>query len=278
MFKNLDYRTIRALHICIIFTVSIAIEQLLKIPRGAWTAFTVMIIYAGFGTGASIQRMGQRFWGVILGLFLAYIIWFIGHLNYRTLFLMIPVLVFFYYYSLGTLFAYTSIFTVTLSAIGPDYFGSPGFYVSWFFTDYFACTLLAAIICMLFEYFIFAKINMTRRFYIALQKNMITGLSELLALTKPAIIRKSQYIQSTVVFNKKVIEMKTFVKSTKHDYHNKDDLIAELDEFTESMNLAYQNIRRSFVLPVEERFVFQQKTADLIEQLNQLIKTEQAEN
>lgn len=277
MFRNLDYRTIRALRICVVFTASILIEQQLKIPRGAWTAFTVMMIYVGFDTGAAIQRIFHRFLGVVLGLFIAYILWFVGHVNYRTLFLMIPCCIFFAYYFLGKSYIYPTVFTVILTVIGPDYFGSPGYYVPWFFSDYLICTILAVVICIAFEYFIFKKMNMTRKFYIDLQKNMITCVETLLATTKKSPISKSAYIQATVILNKKIIELNTFVSNTKNDYHNKDDLITELDEFTQHMNLAYQNIRRMFILPKEQHFSLLTDTHHCIQKLHQLIKTEKME-
>lgn len=277
MFRNLDYRTIRALRICVVFTASILIEQQLKIPRGAWTAFTVMMIYVGFDTGAAIQRIFHRFLGVLLGLFVSYILWFVGHVNYRMLFLILPICIFFAYYFLGKTYVYPTVFTVILTVIGPDYFGSPGYYVPWFFSDYLICTFLAVVICLFFEYFIFKQINMTRKFYIDLQKGLIICLENLLATTTKTIISKSVYIKRTVALNKKIVELNVFVKNTKHDYHNQDDLITELDEFTHHMNLAYQNIRRMFILPKEKYLPLLIDTHHCIQKLNQLIKTEKTE-
>lgn len=277
MLGNLDYRTIRALRICIVFTASILIEQQLKIPRGAWTAFTVMMIYVGFDTGAATQRIFYRFFGVLLGLCVGYILWFMGHINYRLLFLMIPVFIFFAYYFLGKSYIYPTFFTVILTVIGPDYFGSPGYYVPWFFSDYLICTFLAVMICLFFEYFIFRKINMTRKFYIDLQKDLIACFENLLATTQKKIMSKNHYIKATVALNKKIVELNAFVQNTKHDYHNKDDLIKELEEFSYHMNLAYQNIRRMFILPREKHFQLFIETQYYIQQLNQLIKIEKRE-
>lgn len=277
MFKSLNYRTIRALRICIVFTASILIEQQLQIPRGAWTPFTVMMIYVGFDVGSANIRIFHRFLGVLLGLFLAYIIWFIGHVNYRTLFLIIPVLVFFVYYFLGKSYIYPTTFTTALTVIGPDYFGSKGFYVAWFFSDYLVCTTLAVVICIVFENFIFRQINMTRKFYIDLQKDIINQLNILLDIINETTLRKSRYVKAIVALNQKIIELNVFVNNTKHDYHNKDDLIAELDEFSQYMKLAYHNLRRLFLVPKDRHPSILKDTDQLIQQLNQLIKSEQDE-
>lgn len=278
MFKNLDYRTIRALHICIVFASSIFIAQQFQIPRGAWTGFTVMMIYVGFDSGSSIQRTIHRFFGVLLGLFFAHIIWFIGHLNYRILFLIIPCLLLCYYYLLGKTYAFPTVFTTALSAIGTDYFASKTFYVQWFFRDYFMCTLLAVFICLFFEFFIFRGFNMTRKFYIDLQKEIIINLENLLTLMQQPKIKKSDFLRMIVVFNKKVTELNTFTQNTRHDYHNKDNLLAELDEFHFYMNTAYHNLRKIFILPVEKHFLLLQDTASLIQKLQQIIDIQKAEH
>ena len=73
------------------------------------------------------------------------------------------------------------------------------------------------------------------------------------------------------------MELNTFVHNTKYDYHNKDNLIEELDEFIHYLNLAYQNIRRMFILPKEQHPSLLQETQGWILALNQLIKVGQYE-
>lgn len=266
-FSNLDFRTIRSLQICLVFTASITLETMLHIPRAAWVGFTVMMIYVGFDAGSTLHRTLHRFWGVILGLFLAYILWFIGHVDYRLLFLIIPILVFFAYFVLGRFYTYPTIFTVTLTVLGPDYFGSHGYYVTWFFSDYLICTILALCICVFFEYYVFRGYDMTRRFYVDLHKEIIKQLMGLLAIVKQDKVNKSNFIRKTVDFNKKVIELNTFTQMTVHNYHASGNLILEMKQFSQEMNQAYQNLRRLFLLGATGNETMIQNTYELIEQL-----------
>lgn len=276
LLNSFDYRTIRALHICIVFTTAFLIDLLFHIPRGSWMAFTVMMIYAGFDVGTSLQRVIHRFCGVVLGLCMARAIWFFCHLDYRLIFLVIPVLIAVYYYLLGKPYVFPTVFTVVLSVVGSDYFASRSFFVAWFFRDYFMCTIFAVIICWVFEYFIFRHVNMTRRFYSDLQKNLINVLETFFETVKHAPIRKSLYVKATISVNKKMIDLRDFVQNTKNDYHNKDNLIVELDEFNIDVHLIYQNIRKMFVLPMEERVVLMKETELLMLRLKQLFMLEKA--
>lgn len=247
MYKTISFRTSRALQICIVFATTLAIQELFNFPRAAWTGFAVMMIYAGFDAGSTLQRTFHRFWGAVLGLFLSYILWFIGHLDYRTLFLIVLVMVFFAFFSLGKLYAFPTIFTVTLTALGTDYYSTDTYHVAWFFSDYLICTVIALIICVVFEYFIFGKHNLTYKFYSDLQKEIIHSLEDLLQQVQQQPVSKSQWLKKTVHFNNSVLEFDTFVARTKHDYHLKDNLLSELNSFSVDLQLAYQNLRRLFM-------------------------------
>lgn len=273
MFKNLSYRTTRALHICIVFSMSLLIAQLLKMPRGAWTGFTVILIYTGFDAGSSIQRVKHRCWGVILGLLLAHFILFIGHLNYRILLLALPALLGGYYYILGKSYAKSTIFSTILSVIGSDYFASTTFQPQWYIRDYFMCTLLAAAICFFFEYFIF-RVNMTRKFYVDFQKDLIAQLENFLILLKKTKIKKTEILNAVVTFNQKIVALNTFTQNTQHDYHNKDNLLAELEQFNHYIMIAYSNIRKIYILHPDKHFSLLTETHSLINQLKEHISIE----
>ncbi len=267
MFKNISFRMLRALQICLVFTSTLAIQEMLNFPKAAWTGFAVMMIYAGFDTGSTMQRTFHRFWGAVLGLFLSYIIWFIGHIDYRTLFLIVPLIIFFAFYSLGKLYTFPTIFTVTLTALGSDYYSTNSFYVGWFFSDYLLCTIFALIICILFEYFVFKHSNLTHRFYFDLQKEIIHRLEDLFNLAKKPPISNSRWLKRTVLFNSSVLEFNNFVNRTRHDYHVKDNLLNELELFSNDMKHAYQNLRRLFILSPGSNNELIEETMHLIDNL-----------
>ena len=108
--------------------------------------------------------------------------------------------------------------------------------------------MLALIICVIFEYFVFSQSNLTHKFYTDLQGVIITRLQNLLKLAQTPPVSKSQWLKKTVEFNASVLDFNTFVTRTEHDYHAQDNLLAELETFSRDMKLAYQNLRRLFIL------------------------------
>lgn len=277
MFKNISFKTIRALQICTVFTTTMGIQVLFDYPRAAWTGFAVMMIYVGFDAGATMTRTFARFWGMVLGLILSYFLWIVGHIDYRVFFVSIPVIVFFAYYSLGKSYAIPTIFTVTLTAIGTIYYGTGDYYALWFFTDYFICTVIALVICVVFEYYIYHGHNMHRRFYIDLQKEVINRLEELLNLATQTPISKSKWLKVTVKFNKTVIQFNDFVANTERSYRVHDGLLSELEHFSTGLQLAYQNLRRMFILSPGYSNDILNETVGLINNLICLVKLEQSE-
>src|SRR3990167_8423105 len=123
MFKDikLDYRTTRAFQICVVFAATIMVQEWLKFAHSGWIGFAVMMIYAGFDSGTSLHRTRHRFWGSMLGLLLSYVLWFFIRIHYETIFLVIPIVVFMAFFSLGKFYVSPTIFTVTLTALGIDY-------------------------------------------------------------------------------------------------------------------------------------------------------------
>lgn len=272
MLQNINFRTTRAIHICIVFTATLAIQELFNFPRGAWTGFAVMMIYVGFDAGSTIHRTFHRFWGATLGLFLSYILWFIGHIDYRTMFFIIPVMVFFAYYSLGKLYMFPTIFTVTLTALGTDYYATNTYYVGWFFSDYFICTVIALLICVFFEYFIFKGRNLTHKFYYELQQEIVKALQDLLVIAATKPINKSKLLKMTIKLNSKVLEFNVFLNNTRHDYNFNDDLLCELDIFFAKTKLVYQNLRQLFILAPPSSDYRWAETTRLIDDLIEISK------
>lgn len=267
------------MQICIVFTATLAIQNFFSFAHAAWTGFAVMMIYAGFDAGAVMQRTFHRFWGALLGLLLSYILWFIGHIDYRLLFMIIPLVVFLAYFSLGKLYAIPTIFTVTLTALGTDFYSTDSYFVAWFFSDYFICTVIALIICAIFEYFVFKRSNLTHKFYADLQKDVISNLNELLSVVMNNVLNQSSYLKHTVKFNQKVLEFNNFVRTVAHDYHVQDGLLAELDVFSYKMKVAYNNIRKLFVLHqtgIHDQLI--NETVQLIEHLTELTQTKEYES
>lgn len=272
MLQNISFRSTRAIHICIVFTTTLAIQYIFNYPRAAWTGFAVMMIYVGFDAGSTIRRTFHRFWGMALGLLLSYIIWFFGQIDYRILFFIVPIAVFFAYYSLGKLYMFPTIFTVTLTALGSDYYASDSYYPLWFFSDYFICTVIALIICVVFEYFIFKGRNLTNKFYFELQQDITRTLYDIFLLGCKKNINKSKLLKLTIHVNAKMLELNALLGNTQHSYQYTNYLTEELDFFFDSAKIVYQNIREILVLHPKVDLEKQKDTVHQIKKLFELSK------
>jgi uncharacterized membrane protein YccC len=243
MLQNISFRTTRAIHICIVFSATLIIQEIFNYPRAAWTGFAVMMIYVGFDPGSTIRRTFHRFWGMVLGLFLSYILWFFGHIDYRILFFVVPICIFFAYYSLGKLYMFPTIFTVTLTALGSDYYSTNAFPPVWFFSDYIVCTVIALIICVFFEYFIFRGSKLTNKFYYDLLKDITESLNNIFTLTTKTTLHKSKLLKFTVHLNSKILELNALLDNTQHSYQANNPFNNELKQFFNKAKLVYQLLR-----------------------------------
>ncbi len=183
----------------------------------------------------------------MLGLLLSYVLFILIRLDYDLILIIIPVIVFMAFYSLGKYYVSPTIFTVTLTALGLDYYTSDVYAVDIFFFDYVKSTITALGICVFFEFFIFKKNNLTHKFYLDLQQALVNQLKSLLNLVTTQPIRRSYYLKLSVQFNVKALELHAFLNAVKHDYHFENHQFNQLEEFNETIELAYQNIRQLFV-------------------------------
>lgn len=268
MFKSLNYRTTRALQICLVFATALAVQRVLGYSHAGWIGFAVMMIYAGFDIGASLQRTIHRFWGAVFGLLLSYILWFMGQIDFRLILIIIPFIVFMAYFSLGKLYAFPTIFTVTLTALGTDYYGSSGDYaVPNFFFDYLLSTIVAFFLCFLFEYFLFRGSQLSRKFYIDLQKRIITRLHTLFDIVTQKPLRDSRYLRVSTVLNNNILDLYAFVDVAKHEPHPEANFLEELAFFSSAVQQVYHNIRRLFVLVSHRNELLELETKNILEQL-----------
>ncbi|AHE66243.1 hypothetical protein Loa_00674 [Legionella oakridgensis ATCC 33761 = DSM 21215] len=179
--EPLDYRAVRGIQISVVFTFTIFVQEFLRYPRAGWTGFAVMMIYAGFDNGTTLSRAYQRFLGVLLGLLSGYFLWFLGHIDYRTLIILIPMTVYLAYFLVGRAYSIPTVFTVNTSIIGTGYFNpsSSSFSITSFLIDYLICTLIAFTIILVFEYFEFRRYHMMHRFIQDTQTEVVARLNKL---------------------------------------------------------------------------------------------------
>lgn len=270
MFKIVDYRKIRAFQICLVFATALTVQRLLGYSHAGWIGFAVMMIYAGFDRGASLQRTIHRFWGAVFGLLLSYILWFMGQVDFRLILIIIPFIVFMAYFSLGKLYAFPTTFTVTLTALGTDYYGGNNYAVPNFFFDYILSTIVAFLLCYLFDVLIFRNSQLSRKFYLDLQKKIITRLHMLFDIVTQRPLRNSHYLQISTRLNTNMLDLYAFTDTTKHDTVLNINFLEELSAFSSVVQQAYHNIRRLFVTAPQKNKLLELETQNILNELNRI--------
>ena len=229
--KIIVYRSVRALQICMVYATTLLIERLLQFPKAGWIGFVVMMIYVGFDAGASMHRTLHRFWGTLIGLLLSYFLWILGILDYRLMLTLIPIAVFFSFFSLGKFYSYPTIFTVTLTTLGTAYFTPADYSVSEFFFDYFRATFIAFLICMFFEGIVFKNKKMTQVFGRNLERVILSELDQLLDILVGRPLKRAHFLKLSASCHAKIEEMRAFERTAKHDYAVQEQALSEMDAF-----------------------------------------------
>ena len=233
MFGKLSYRSLRAVQISTVFCFTIIVQEGLRYPRAGWTGFAVMMIYAGFDNGTTILRAHHRFWGMLLGLFSGYLLWFIGHIDYRLLLIIIPITIYLAYFLAGHAYSVPTVFTVNTSVIGTGYFDTSlsVFPITFFLTDYLMCTVIAFAIILIFEYFWFSRYKLINLFIIDNQTEMVRKLYRLVNLLNQSKIRRSEWFEACVSYTDSLFEMEKLARNSQFIRRAQGTLGEEFNQF-----------------------------------------------
>jgi len=243
-----EYRSTRALQICIVFVTALVLERMLNYSRAGWIGFIVMMIYVGFDSGASIHRTMHRFWGTVLGLVLSYFLWQLGLLDFRLMLTVIPIVIFLSFFTLSQFYAYPTIFTVSLTFLGTAYFNPSDTSAYNFFADYFKSTLVAFFICLMFEGLIFRKSNLTKKFYYDLQKSIILELESLYSLGMTIPTNQNLFLRGSALCRVKIHELYGFEQTAQHDLGLEEHGLGNTESFHALVSRTLHDIRLLFLL------------------------------
>jgi len=116
----------RGLQIVITFTLTIFIQEWFRYPFASYTGFVVMMIFIGFDVGMVKARGQHRFLGTLLGCLAGFIYWYLGHLNYRSILIVITLWVFAYIYFANYTYLTSTFFTMSLTLLGNGYLDTQG--------------------------------------------------------------------------------------------------------------------------------------------------------
>jgi hypothetical protein len=277
-----NYLELRCIQISTVFCFTIVVQEWLRYPRAGWTGFAVMMIYAGFDIGTTIFRTYQRFLGVLLGLFSGYILWFMGHLDYRSLILIIPMTVFFAYFLLGRAYSVPTVFTVNASVIGSGYFSSENsLTVTYYITDYSLCTIVAFIIILSFEYFWFRRYNLMQRFIQITQSEVINDLYALVRLLNKGKIKRSTWFTTCIKLTDSLFEVNMLMHNLQFVVSSTRAVGDEFNRFAELSNRIFIGLKAVYIAYYRKHYhllnyyqLFLQVQLD-IEQLKTFVLTEE---
>lgn len=243
------YYQTRAIQICIVFTCSQILEGYLNFTHSGWIGFAVMMIYAGFDSGASIHRSKHRFWGAVLGLLLSYFLFILIRFNDDFIWLIVPFIIFMAYFTVSKLYVTPTIFTVSLTGLGADYYQSNDFAIQTFFEEYFFATLVAYWLCIALEYYVFKRSSLSKKFYAELQENILTSLNKIFYLLSTRKINASKFLKLTSALDAQIIKAEDFLSKSKHDYAINSDFLNSVKKFD---LLAQKIYKRLHILYLEK--------------------------
>ena len=242
----INFKETRSLQISIVFLATVALQRTLHFTHSGWIGFAVMMIYAGFDSGTSLHRAVHRFWGAVLGLFLSYILFFFIRFNDDIIWLVVPCILFMAYYTLSKYYVSPTIFTVTLTALGADYYSSSSYAVDQFFFDYGRSTMIGMAIIMIFDAFIFRKQNLTEKFYREIQSKIMDQISKVFAITKQSKIHHAQFLKESIELNNQIAKFDAFLKTIHHNHHFQSNIFDPLSEFHSRIEHLHANIHQLY--------------------------------
>lgn len=241
---QLSFKAIRAVQICIVFAATMFLQIMLRLPHAGWIGFSVMMIYVGFDHGTTLFRAFHRFWGMILGLITGFLLWFVGHVDYRILIIIIPITIFFAYFLVGHAYSVPTIFTVNTAVIGTGYFAySVNTTVNSFIYDYTVSTIIALAICVFFEYFIFRRFNLMQRFVNDTQTEIIKSLKVLLLQLDKEKISRSTWFYGCINLSKQLNNANQLLTNREFEYSVHHAVGNEFDEFVKLTIQIFMNLK-----------------------------------
>ncbi len=281
----LSYRTLRGFQITTVFCVTVAVQEWIRHPHAGWTGFALMMILGGFDNGTAILRAFHRFSGVFMGLFTGYFFWFLGHLDYRLMFFIVPLTIFFIFFSAGTAYSTSTIFAVCASVIGFGYYHSQSsFIVSFYLIDYGMCTVIAFAIILVFEYFWFRRYNMMQRFINDIQIEVINNLYHLIHLLNQEKIRRVDWYNGCTLCTASIFEMDRLLCNSQFILGSERAVGDEFNQFVVLTHRVYVGLKALYLAYYTKRHrkfdyyqLVEKVQADLI-QLKALIAFEKAED
>ncbi len=241
---QLTYTQLRALQISLVFSFTILLQCVWVYPKAPVTAYVLLLIYAGFDNGTTLQRTYYRYLGTVYGIFLGFFFWYIGHIDYRLILLVCPITIYLAYFFSSHAYHIPTVFTVCTALLGMGYYGT---YlhedIKYLLVDFFMCSLIAFVMILFFEYFIFRRYQHMRRFIIESQTATITHLLNLVDyLNQPKVTRKEWFDEcakliANLANTEKLLGNAHFMKRSMEEFGE------EFNDFIDQVNQLYSHFK-----------------------------------
>jgi hypothetical protein len=193
---------------------------------------------------------------MLLGLFSGYVLWFVGHIDYRLLIMIIPVTIFFAYFLAGQAYSVPTVFTVNTSVIGTGYFDTSNslFPLTFFLTDYLMCTIIAFVIILLFEYFWFSRYNLMHLFIKDTQAEVVRKLYRLIHLLNQEKISRSAWFKACISYTDSLFEMEKLERNAQFLISSEGVVGDEFNEFVVLNSHIFIQLKALYIATYTKRY------------------------
>ena len=197
----------------LVFAIIIFIQEWFRYPFSGYTAFVVMTLYIGFDIGTINNRLMPRFWGAMLAGIFSLIYWYIGHLNYRFILVLIILGYFASFYFARYNYSTVIFFTMSLAFLGTGYLDIQGLQYSSteFVTDVMVCTTIALFVVLILHEFCFSDKKIEVGLLYHLQRNFLVSIVNCENMLADATRLSIKWHNSHYSVLQDLQELKTFI-------------------------------------------------------------------
>ena len=240
----MSYLTVRGFQVATIFFCITLVQEAWRFPHFGWTGFIAMMILSGLDDGSSMLRADNRFLCVLYGVFVGYLVWVIGHIDYHLLYFMLPLLVYGIFFWAGSAFNTSITFTASSAIIGFGYWDPLStFSIGFFVMDFVMAAVIGFCVILLLETFFFKQHQMMRFFLRDAQEEVVANLYLLVnALRQEKLDNRVDWFKKGIKLGFILEEMHQLSQNEHFIVRSKQVVGDEFKQFVTSCNCIFINL------------------------------------
>ena len=245
----MSYLTVRGFQVSTIFFCITVVQEAWRFPHFGWTGFIAMMILSGLDDGTSMVRADNRFLCVLYGVFVGYLVWAIGHIDYRLLYFMLPLLVYGIFFWAASAFNTSITFTASSAIIGFGYWDPLStFSIGFFVMDFVMAAVIGFCVILLLETFFFKQHQMMRIFLRDAQEEVVTNLYLLVnALRQEKLDNRVEWFKKGIKLSFVLEEMHKLSQNEHFVVRSKQVVGEEFKQFVTSCNCIFINLNAIYL-------------------------------